>query len=504
MATAVSTTSPVSVTLVTPASPSGKSAATSGSLILPAVAHVEGLASFRSDVRLANTSARPLRYQLTFTPSGTDATRSAVQTSLQVEAGATVALNDLLATFFGSGVSGSASGSLEIKPIVATSDTTSSPNVTFVSSRTFSVTPAGTSGQFIPALPLSRFAGAAGNALFSTLLVPQISQSGAFRTNIGLVEGAVQPAHVILSFFDAAGFLLSQLPVDLQPGEHRQLNGIVTSSGALASAARMEVNVTSATGLVTAYASVLDQRTSDPMLVDAVATGSLHAKKYVVPGVAALDAGNGNRWRTDVRIYNASASDQPATLSFTPQGSASPAQSISLTLNAGQVRSLDDVVRSAFGTDGAGGSIAVTTSDPSTLAVTARTYFDTGSGTFGQYIPAFTETGGSGPGERAQQILQVEQSDRFRTNLGLAELSGSPATVTVTALVPELKIAPTITLSLPPNGFVQYGSILAQLGLSNVYNGRLAVKVTSDTGRVAGYGCLIDNASGDPTYIPSQ
>jgi hypothetical protein len=500
----VSTTAPVSVTLVTPASPSGKSAATSGSLILPAVAHVEGLASFRSDVRLANTSARPLRYQLTFTPSGTDATRSAVQTSLQVEAGATVALNDLLATFFGSGASGSASGSLEIKPIVATSDTISSQNVTFVSSRTFSVTPAGTSGQFIPALPLSRFAGAAGNALFSTLLVPQISQSGAFRTNIGLVEGAVQPAHVVLSFFDAAGFLLSQLSVDLQPGEHRQLNGVVTSSGALASAARMEVNVTSATGLVTAYASVLDQRTSDPMLVDAVATGSLHAKKYAVPGVAALDAGNGNRWRTDVRVYNASTSDQPATFSFTPQGSASPAQSIPVTFNAGEVRSFNDVVRSTFGSDGAGGSIAVTTSGPSTLAVTARTYFDTGSGTFGQYIPAFTETGGSGPGERAQQILQVEQSDRFRTNLGLVELSGSPATITVTALVPELKIAPTITLSLPPNGFVQYGSILAQLGLSNVYNGRLTVKVISDTGRVAGYGCLIDNASGDPTYIPSQ
>ncbi len=146
----------------------------------------------------------------------------------------------------------------------------------------------------------------------------------------------------------------------------------------------------------------------------------------------------------------------------------------------------------------------VNTSDPSALAVTARTYFDTGKGTFGQYIPAFTETSGSGPGDRAQQILQVEQSDNYRTNLGLVELSGSPATVLVTALVPELKISPAITLTLPPNGFVQYGSILAQLGLSNVYNGRLSVKVTSGTGRVAGYGCLIDNTSGDPTYIPSQ
>ena len=96
----------------------------------------------------------------------------------------------------------------------------------------------------------------------------------------------------------------------------------------------------------------------------------------------------------------------------------------------------------------------------------------------------------------------MEQSAQYRTNspVGL----GSPATILVTALVPELKISPAITLTLPANGFVQYGSILAQLGLSNVYNARLSVQVTSSTGRVAGYGCLIDNTSGDPTYIPSQ
>ena len=108
------------------------------------------------------------------------------------------------------------------------------------------------------------------------------------------------------------------------------------------------------------------------------------------------------------------------------------------------------------------------------------------------------------PSRQVQQILQDEQSDRFRTNLGLVELSGQPALVEVTAVAPDLKAQPTVTLPLGPNQFVQYGSILNQLGLSNVYNARLAVRVVSSTGRVAGYGCLIDNTSGDPTYVPSQ
>src|SRR5204863_7451034 len=101
----------------------------------------------------------------------------------------------------------------------------------------------------------------------AALLVPQISQRGAFRTNIGLVEASAQPAHAVLSFFNAAGTMLSQVPVDLLPGEHRQLNGVVTSDNALASAVRMEVNVTSSTGLVTAYASIIDNSTNDPILI---------------------------------------------------------------------------------------------------------------------------------------------------------------------------------------------------------------------------------------------
>ena len=44
-------------------------------------------------------------------------------------------------------------------------------------------------------------------------------------------------------------------------------------------------------------------------------------------------------------------------------------------------------------------------------------------GTFGQFIPGVTPDEGIGLGSRALQVLQLEQSDRFRSNLGIAKLN---------------------------------------------------------------------------------
>src|SRR6185369_2472658 len=132
---------------------------------------------------------------------------------------------------------------------------------------------------------------------------------------------------------------------------------------------------------------------------------------YVVPGVAALAASGGGRWRSDMRIYNASSSPQPVTVTFTPRDNVAGAQSVNVTLNGNESRSFDDVVSATFGQSSGSGSIAVTTSSISQLAVTARTFFDNGSGTYGQYIPALTPEDGAILGGRAREVLQVEQSD---------------------------------------------------------------------------------------------
>jgi hypothetical protein len=133
---------------------------------------------------------------------------------------------------------------------------------------------------------------------------------------------------------------------------------------------------------------------------------------------------------------------------------------------------------------------------------TARTYTQLTSGTYGQFIPAATPASAVGNGEGSLQLLQLESSDRFRTNVGLAETSGGPATVRVSLILPDSKFAISTEIPLAANEFKQFP--LASFGAGTVYNGRVTVSVISGSGRVTAYGSVIDQRTQDPTYVPAQ
>jgi hypothetical protein len=84
-------------------------------------------------------------------------------------------------------------------------------------------------------------------------------------------------------------------------------------------------------------------------------------------------------------------------------------------------------------------------------------------GTFGQFIPGVTPAQGIGTADRPPQVLQLEQSQSFRANLGLAELTGNAAHVRVTLLLPDSKANPFQEYDLAPFEFRQIGRILEVL-----------------------------------------
>jgi hypothetical protein len=494
---------PVSVSLATPVAPGGKNTPQPDSLIIPAVGHAQGAndSFFESDVRVANTSAQTQKYQLNFTLSGMDGTQSGQSTTIQVDPGATMALDDILTNFFGSGSDGtSAIGVLEIRPLTtATSVSTSStPSIqTVASSRTFNTTPTGTFGQFIPAIPFSQFI-----AKSSVISLQQIAQSTAFRTNLGLVEAAGETANVLVHVFDNSGRELAQIPETLLPSEHLQFNNFLQTNGITLTDGRLEVEVTSATGKVTAYASVIDNLTNDPLLVFPVLKGSGAATRFVLPGVGDFDVGVAH-WKSDVRIFNSTTTTAPVTLSYYPQGNPGNPLTTTLTLQGGEVRAMDNLIASTWpGTNQTAGSLLVSSPSASSLVATARTYTQTSAGTYGQFIPAVTPAQAVGSTDRSLQLLQLESSDRFRTNIGLAETSGSAATVHVSLILPDSKFAISTDIPLLANEFKQIP--LSGFNAGTVYNGRVTVSVTSGSGRVTAYGSVIDQLTQDPTYVPAQ
>ncbi|MGZ8854282.1 MAG: hypothetical protein ACXW2X_12880, partial [Thermoanaerobaculia bacterium] len=487
--------SPITINLVTPVVPVDPSKPTTNSVFIPAVGHLAGLNSqWRSDVRIYNPAPVSLKYLLTFVPNGVpDAVKS---TTVETAAGDTTALDDIIHNWFGFGeVGDSATGVLEVRPIEPSSGPPQFSLVPVVSSRTFNASGDGTVGQFIPGVPFTKFIG---NGVRQSM--QQIAQSAAYRTNFAVVEGSGSPASVVLSMFNSGGNKLFDLPVNLGAGEQKLLNGLLAAQGVSLTDGRMEVRVSGGDGKVTAYASVIDNSSLDPQFVPGATLGNATSKLYVVPGVADLNGGGAN-WRTDLRIYNAGSASQTADLAFYPENNGLPFFA-TLQIEPGQVKVVDNVLQSLFFTHDTGGAVQITTASDTELVVTGRTFNQTSEGTLGQFIRGVTAADGITQTGKALNILQVEDSVRFRTNVGVSEMTGKPATVEISLVLPDSKVTPTISVPLAANEFRQFS--VSQFGLGNVYNARLSVKVVGGDGTVTAYGSVIDQITTDPTFVAAQ
>ncbi|HJQ35661.1 MAG TPA: hypothetical protein VKB93_00850, partial [Thermoanaerobaculia bacterium] len=495
----VSTT--VSVNLVTPVTSSPSTTPTPDTMIIPAVANADGINShFQSDVRVANTSAKLIKYQLTFIPSGDAGSSAGRQTTFSIDPGQTVALDDVLKSWFGTGTS-NAIGVLQIKPLTTTTSNIVSGAlsnlVSFASSRTFNVTPNGTFGQYIPAVPFANFADKS-----TVLSIQQIAQSIKARSNLGLVEGSGNPADLLIRVFGGNGQQLTSFTQHLNAGQHTQLNSFLLERGITLEDGRVEVQVTSSTGKVTAYASVLDNETSDAVLVTPVPLTAQGNTKWVLPGVADIRSGFAD-WQSDVRIFNAGTTSTNVTASFYSQAGGDPKVQ-TITLGAGEVKQFDKILPTLFGVSSDAGALHLSTATASRIIATARTYNQTTKGTYGQFISAVTPQQSVAVGTRPLQLLQVEESSRMRSNIGFAEVTGKPVKLEVTVIPPDVKFAGVIEVDLGPNEYRQIGSLLASLGLGDTYNARISVRAVSGQGRATTYASVIDLATNDPMYVEAQ
>ena len=500
---------PVSISLVTPIKPLPAAATPAGdALIISSVGHLDGINSkWVSNVRVANITSSSAKYQLTFIPD--DPSRGVKQTIINVSSGATTALDDIVKTWYGVGALGENGGGALVVQSVTFGKGAPSPDdvsVPFavVTSHTFNQTPTGTVGQYIAPVRFSNFVGRAidSNHAATILSVQQIAQSNVFRTNFALLEGSGQPVSVLVSAYDSAGNKVLEVPVELRANEQRHFNSFLAQNKISLSDGRLEARVTSGEGKITAYASVVDNVSGDPYLVPAVPLGQDAFDHFVLAGVANLTSASG-AWQTDVDAFNPGTTAQSATLTFFPLGNSGSPQTAAVTINPSEVKRLENVLHSVFGVSNTGGAIHVTTTTPSPLVITSRTSNVTAIGSFGQFAPAFTAADAVGKNDRALQILQAEDSVRYRTQVGIAEVTGNPATVEVQVFLPDSKVSPSTQIPLPANGFIQV-PVIQSLGLTNIYNARISLRVVGGNGKVSAYGSVIDQVTSDPAYVPAR
>ncbi len=355
----------------------------------------------------------------------------------------------------------------------------------------------GTYGQFIPAAATGTLlkAGEEGVLL-------HLAKSAAYRTNFGLANAMGTTTAVSVAFYKADQTLLGTKSYTLDPFEHLQENFVLDSLTAAAVEDAYAVATSSTAGAAyTVYASVVDNRSSDPIFIPFQRKGDVQGQaRQVVAAAARAKGGQGSNWRTDLRLYNPFPA-QSVTLTYVAGGVSTPA---TLSIGQGELVSKNDILTSLFPSVSGDSSGALQVQSAQGLLITSRTYNDQGAaGTYGQFIPA-RASGDLVASGQVGLLLQLASTADYRCNVGFSEFTGQATQVQVKLYDANRTVLGFKTYTVPASGNFQIGNIFGDLGVTGEYTVAMAEVRVLSGGSVYAYASIVDNATGDAFFIPAQ
>jgi hypothetical protein len=223
------------------------------SAFLPVFARARGAygTRWKTELALLNMTGSP---RVTLTWSSSLGTFTA---PVYLSLGALDFAPDAAAQYFPS-VQGDARGTLLIEPLQG-------PGMV-AAARVYNETPAGTYGQTVPPLSPAELLQDGERGLLAGLM-----RTADYRTNAGFSSFGSAPARLRLRMLDAAGALMAEMPLEVEPGVNRQIDDVFAALGLTGEVplARIEVRM-EANGPVYAYASVVDNRSGDAVFIPSV------------------------------------------------------------------------------------------------------------------------------------------------------------------------------------------------------------------------------------------
>ncbi len=224
----------------------------------------------------------------------------------------------------------------------------------------------------------------------------------------------------------------------------------------------------------------------------------------ILPAAAQTAGDQQTSWRSDLRLYNPSASSILVTLEFLPPyGDDQTYQPQEFTVLAHGTLWIENVISLFAQETATQGAVVITYTGDVAPAVISRTYTSDPSGetagTYGQQIPAALDTSLAQPGE-VLYLTGVEHDASYRTNIGLVNPSDSVATFEVTYHSENGALTSKKTIPLAPKHYVQM-SLPAAVGLEGMdLKGSVEVRLTGGGGATA-WASVVDQVSGDPIFI---
>lgn len=440
---------------------------------IAAVAHAPGAlgTTWQTDVRVFNGGSRAATVTAIFTRAGEEGWGHFAAVKLVVASNQVVALDDVVATTMQTnGV-----GQLEFL-----GDT----DALVITSRTYTPGGGGTYGQFIPSVATTDAATLAN--------VPHILATTDFRTNLGFAEVSGSEGTVHVTLFDAAsGSVISQSDYSIVPFGQMQF----PASGAALMTA--ELRVVSGDAQIIGFGSVIDNRSGDPIYVAATLpqAGSFVAPVINAPGVNAL-------WRSDLVVSAFGDSGGAFDLTYVDSATGEMITKHG-AVGAHQAIRIDDVVGSYFGRTNTLGAIRADL--PGNLIATSRTFTTSSNGTYGQFIPFLPSDEGFAPlapGGAAREVLHIERSSAFRTNVGAINTGGSDAVIRFALFDAAGQALGSTDRTVGPLQVLQFP--VDALTSSPFADGRIEVQMLSGSRGAIAWASVIDNVTGDPIFVPAR
>ncbi|MGA7615700.1 MAG: hypothetical protein WBX15_11040 [Thermoanaerobaculia bacterium] len=220
---------------------------------------------------------------------------------------------------------------------------------------------------------------------------------------------------------------------------------------------------------------------------------------FVIPAAGTGAGAGGSRWQSEITLHNVSPSPIELTMTLHDGNGAGPA--VTRTLPANATVSYPDIFKNTFNRDSGTGAIAIDLADDSVvrkIAIASRTFNKSGDGEYGQDIPAVIVNEALLPGSTG---VLVAPSDvvNFRYNFGIFALAESDVIWKVVRK--DGKIVSQVAGHYNAGVQVQYnGGVQNFLGQPPEDNDTIRVYVQS--GSVMIYGSIVDQRTGDPTYVP--
>jgi hypothetical protein len=220
---------------------------------------------------------------------------------------------------------------------------------------------------------------------------------------------------------------------------------------------------------------------------------------YVIPAAGSGPGAGNSIWRTEVTFHN--GSDETVALDVQLHSSTGPVGNNGILVRAHRTGSSVDIVKNALLLENVFGALIIKSNpaDAAKLAITSRAVNDSPNGQFGQDIPALPITAAFTEGARV-----VINGPKFhlenRFNFGLY-----PVEDTVIDWIVYRKDGPVAaqkSATYEATKHVQYNDGIANFfGIAAEENDVIVAHVKS--GKVFLYGSVINNQTGDPSYVPA-